>query len=68
MRIFKNITLVFLGVLVAVCIFCLVIGIACSVNGLHFGEQISQWFGSGATPVKASVSNFLNAIITSPIL
>ena len=36
------------GVLVAVLLFCLVVVIACSVNGLTFGEQVCDWFSGGA--------------------
>lgn len=37
------------GVLVAVALFCLVVVIGCSVNGLTFGEQVCAWFSGGAT-------------------
>lgn len=37
------------GILVAVALFCLVVIIGCSVNGLTFGEQICDWFSGGAT-------------------
>lgn len=53
MEIFKKLCLVFLGVLLAVGLFCLVVAIACAVNGIGFGEQITQWFGSlGNDPEK----------------
>ena len=46
MRIFKNCLWVALGVLIAVVGFCAVVGIASAVNGIAFGEQIVQWFGT----------------------
>lgn len=33
-----------IGVLCAVLLFCEVVVIACSINGLTFGEQICSWF------------------------
>lgn len=41
--------LVLLGMLIAVCVFCVVVAIGCAVNGIGFGQQIAQWFGSNST-------------------
>ena len=51
MEIFKNIMLVLLGMVCAVAIFCITVGIGCAVNGITFGQQIIDWFGSAKTIV-----------------
>ena len=33
------------GIVSAIIIFCLVVVIGCSVNGLTFSQQIVEWFG-----------------------
>ena len=38
-----------LGILAAVAIFCLTVGIASAVNEITFFEQITAWFGSGSS-------------------
>lgn len=43
---------VLLGIAVAVGVFCLTVGIGCAVNGLTFGEQIVEWFGTSSTAVE----------------
>lgn len=55
MDVFKNIMLVLLGILIAVAIFCLVVGIGCAVNGVTFGQQIANWFGTNAPAVEKTV-------------
>ena len=52
MEIFKNIMLVLLGMLLAIGIFCVTVAIGCAVNGISFGQQISQWFGEAAPVVE----------------
>lgn len=63
-----------LGILVAVAIFCLTVGIASAVNEVTFFEQITLWFGSGSsiangteTPVPGGdeVAQVLKAISVS---
>ena len=49
---------VILGLICAVALFCLTIVIACSVNGLTFGEQICEWFG-GNLSIASKVPNRL---------
>lgn len=50
---------VFLGILIgivcAIAVFCLVVVIGCSINGLTFGQQISSWFGGTANPSIAEL-------------
>ena len=37
---------VLLGIIIAVVLFCAVVGIASAVNDLSFGQQIVEWFGT----------------------
>lgn len=41
-----------IGIVVAVILFCLIVVIACSVNGLTFGEQIVEWFGGNNSTIE----------------
>ncbi len=52
MEILKNIGYVLLGVVLAVGIFCLVVGIASAVNDISFGNQIVEWFGTAKEIVE----------------
>lgn len=52
MTVFQKIMLVLLGMAVAVGIFCITVGIGCAVNGVTFGQQIANWFGSNAQTVE----------------
>lgn len=65
MEVLRKIGYVLLGVILAVAIFCAVIGVGCAVNGLTFGEQITSWFGSNA-PVVDEVVN--DAVETASML
>lgn len=51
----KIILSIVIGLVCAVALFCLIVVIACSVNGLTFGEQISEWFGSNAPAIEDTV-------------
>ena len=42
---------VVLGIIGAILVFCLVVCIACSINGLTFGEQICNWFSANKEAV-----------------
>ena len=57
MEIFKNIMLVLLGMICAVAIFCVTVGIGCAVNGVTFGQQIVDWFGQTAPVVEEVAEN-----------
>lgn len=52
MTVFQKIMLVLLGMAVAVGIFCITVGIGCAVNGVTFGQQIANWFGSNSSTVE----------------
>ena len=43
------------GVLGAILLFCLVVVIGCSVNGLTFSQQIVQWFGGAPEATETIV-------------
>lgn len=50
---------IILGLVLAVGIFCLTVAIACAVNGVSFGEQIVDWFGTmSLTTAKFHQLNF----------
>ena len=56
MTVFQKFMYVILGVLVAVAIFCITVGIGCAVNGVTFGQQIADWFGSsGASDIVEEI-------------
>ena len=57
-----------LGVVSAVAIFCLTVGIGCAVNGLTFGQQICEWFGSTAPVVEETVEQVAETISNTPII
>ena len=40
---------ILIGVIAAIAIFCIAVGIGCAANGLTFGEQIVEWFGTTAS-------------------
>ena len=67
MEIFKNVMLVLLGMALAVGIFCLVVAIGCSVNGISFGQQIVEWFGTNAPAVEEVVEPIVEAVSNTPI-
>ena len=46
---FKLVLGIIIGLICAVAVFCLAVAIGCAVNGLTFGDQICQWFGTSAT-------------------
>lgn len=52
MEIFKNIMFVLLGMIIAVAVFCAVVGIASAVNDISFGQQIVEWFGTAKDVVE----------------
>lgn len=58
---------VVLGIIGAILVFCLIVCIACSINGLTFGEQICNWFSANKEAVDTgkeiadSVSNIPKA-------
>ena len=56
-----------LGLVGAVAIFCVTVGIGCAVNGLTFGEQICEWFGSNAPAIEEAVEQVAEAVTETPI-
>lgn len=56
---------VVLGVIGAILLFCLIVCIGCSVNGLTFGEQVCDWFTK--KPVIDAVEEVAEAVSNTPI-
>ena len=52
MEIFKNIMFVLLGMIIAVVVFCAVVGIASALNDISFGQQIVEWFGTAKEVIE----------------
>ena len=52
MEIFKNIMFVLLGMIIAVAVFCAVVGIASAINDISFGQQIVEWFGTAKEVIE----------------
>ncbi len=59
MGILKNVMLVLLGIVLAVVLFCAVVGIASAVNDISFGQQIVNWFGSSTPALEEVVENIV---------
>lgn len=51
---------ILIGLIAAVAILCIVISVGCAVNGITFGEQIVNWFGSA--PKNEAVENIKSII------
>ena len=58
---------IILGLIGAVAIFCITVGVGCAVNGLTFGEQICQWFGSNAPVIEDVVEQVAETVTETPI-
>ena len=51
----KTILFVVIGIVCAVALFCLAVLIACSVNGLTFGEQVCERFGNNSAVIEDTI-------------
>ena len=58
---------IILGLVGAVAIFCVTVGIGCAVNGLTFGEQIVEWFGNSAPVIEDVVEQVTEQVTENPI-
>ena len=58
---------IILGLIGAVAIFCITVGIGCAVNGLTFGEQIVEWFGTNAPVIEEAVEQVAETVAETPI-
>lgn len=56
MTAFKNIMFVLLGIVIAVGVACATVAIGCAINGVSFGQQIVNWFGTTGTATESVVS------------
>lgn len=60
MKIIEKIGFVLLGMVIAAALFFAVVGIASAVNGVAFGEQIVQWFGTAKQAVDTGAEQLAN--------
>lgn len=58
---------IILGLVGAVAIFCITVGVGCAVNGLTFGEQIVEWFGNSAPVIEEAVEQVTEKVAETPI-
>ena len=58
---------IILGLVGAAAIFCITIGVGCAVNGLTFGEQIVEWFGTSAPAIEEVVEQVTETVTETPI-
>ena len=58
---------IILGLVGAVAIFCITVGVGCAVNGLTFGEQIVEWFGNSAPVIEDVVEQVTEQVAETPI-
>ena len=56
-----------LGLVGAVAIFCITVGVGCAVNGLTFGEQVVEWFGNSAPVIEDAVEQVTEKVAETPI-
>jgi hypothetical protein len=54
------------GVVGAILVFCLIVVIGCSVNGLTFGQQVCQWFGGNSSTAEA-VEEIADVVAETPL-
>ena len=55
------------GIVGTIALFCLAIAIGCAVNGVTFGQQICQWFGSCAPLIEESAEQVVEAVSQVPL-
>ena len=58
---------IILGLIGAVALFCITVGVGCAVNGLTFGEQIVEWFGSNAPVIEEAVEQVAETVTETSI-
>lgn len=58
---------ILLGLIGAVAIFCVTVGVGCAINGLTFGEQVCEWFGSNAPVIEEAVEQVTEKVAETPI-
>lgn len=66
MRSIKKVCYVLLGVLLAAAIFCVAVGIGCAINGVTFGEQIANWFGTNAETIVETTEEVVETVTQLP--
>lgn len=58
----RRLLYILLGMILAVALFCLVVGIGCAVNGVTFNQQIIDWF-TVAPPIEDGVEEVVSILI-----
>ena len=56
------------GVVIAILLFCLIVVIGCSVNGLTFGEQITSWFGHHTQEIVETAEEVAETLSNTPVV
>lgn len=59
---------IILGLVGAAAIFCITVGIGCAVNGLTFGQQVCEWFGTNAPVIEETVEQVADAVSQTPMV
>ena len=62
---FKVIMLIVLGAILAVGIACLIVCIGSGINGITFGEQICEWFGTNTPAIEETVEQVAETVTAS---
>ncbi len=57
----KRLFYILIGMILAVTVFCIVVGIGCAVNGVTFNQQIIDWFTT--PPLKDGVEEVVSILI-----
>ena len=55
------------GIVGTIALFCLAIAIGCAVNGVTFGQQICQWFGSCAPLIEEGAEVVIDKVTQVPL-
>ena len=55
------------GIVGTIALFCLAIAIGCAVNGVTFGQQICQWFGSCAPLIEEGAEQVVQTVTQVPL-
>ena len=55
------------GIVGTIALFCLAIAIGCAVNGVTFGQQICQWFGSCAPLIEEGAEAVVDKVTQVPL-
>ena len=57
-----------IGILTAGVIFCGAVAVGCAVNGVTFGQQITNWFGSNSETVAKIGQSVAETVTSNPLI